>query len=275
MGSIKGDLQRVTPQLDALQNVIASRKAEAARLGLSAGGRRLPPMGGGAGMDSSGGGVRAGSGAAETDDPVSTVQGLSHSDAVLAGLKGQLLSVAQSLKGVVAKRSETVAQTAGRHQLYGGAGAMRDLGRGASGWAVAGGASITSGASGGGGGDAVISMPSRAGGAAAPFAAVTQAQLSRDPELQYLSARAKDVSGLESTIAELGTLFGRLASVVAEQHAGIERIDQDLEAAETDLERGQAQLQKTWESASSNRNLALRVLGVIVSFAVFYSVVLV
>jgi hypothetical protein len=105
--------------------------------------------------------------------------------------------------------------------------------------------------------------------------AVTQAQLSRDPELQYLNSRAQDVAGLESTIAELGTLFSRLASVVVEQGAQVERIDSDLEAANRDLEAGQAQLQKSWQSASSNSGLALRVMGVLVSFAVFYGIVLV
>jgi syntaxin 5 len=61
--------------------------------------------------------------------------------------------------------------------------------------------------------------------------------------MQYLSARAQDVAGLESTISELGSLFGRLASVVAEQGAQVERIDADLEAATGDMDRGQAQLQ--------------------------------
>ncbi len=284
MLSIKADLQRVTPQLDALQSVIAARKAEAARTGAAAGGRRLPPLaalgagsgaaagGSGGGGGGGGGGARGSAAAAESDDPVSTVQGLSHSDSVLAGLKGQLLGVAHSLKGVVAVRSDTVARSAVRRQLFGGAGAMRDLGRGAAAASSGSGAGGFGGSGLGGlGGDAVITMPS----AAPTFAAVTQAQLSRDPELQFLSARAADVSGLEATIAELGGLFGRLASVVAEQGAGLERIDQDLEAAAGDLDRGHAQLQRAWASAASGRNLALRVVGVLVVFAIFYSVVLV
>ncbi len=116
------------------------------------------------------------------------------------------------------------------------------------------------------------------GGSAAPsgaFSVVTQAQLSRDPELAYLTSRAQDVAGLESTIAELGTLFGRLASLVAEQGSVVERIDNDLEAASADLERGTEQLQRRWSTVSSNSGLALRVLGVLAAFALFYGIVLV
>jgi hypothetical protein len=276
--SIKADLTRVTPALDALQGVIDARKAEAARTGAAAGGRRLPPMapggvaggggGGGAGASASAsagsgsGGGGGGSGAGASVDPVSTVQGLSHSDSVLSGLKGQLLGVAQSLRGVVAARGETVARTAERRQMFGGAGALGGALEGAAG-------------GGGGGGDAVISVAPAGFAADEAFAAVTQAQLSRDPELQYLSARARDVAGLEATISELGTLFGRLASVVAEQGGAVERIDADLEAAAGDMNRGAAQLERAWAAAKSNRGLALRVLGVLVTFAVFYSVVLV
>ena len=124
-------------------------------------------------------------------------------------------------------------------------------------------------------GDTVLTIGGGGSGGATPFSAITQAQLSRDPELAYLSSRAQDVAGLESTIAELGSLFGRLASLVAEQGSVVERIDNDLEAASADLERGTEQLQRRWASVSSSSGLALRVLGVLACFALFYGIVLV
>jgi syntaxin 5 len=276
--SIKADLQRITPALDALQRVIDSRKEEAARVGAVAGGRHLAPQ--------AGGGRGGGPGSACSPlDPVSTVQGLSHSDAVLSGLKGQLLGVAHSLKGVAAARSETLAKNTERRQLFGGGGGARDLGRplafssspptaqqqqrdGGDHTAISIGASGSpAGSSAGAGGGG--------GGAAAPFSMVTQAQLLRDPELAYVSARAQEVAGLESTIAELGSLFGRLASLVAEQGSVVERIDNDLEAATHDMQRGTEQLQKKWDSVSSNSGLAIRVVGVVAAFALFYGIVLV
>ena len=269
--SIKIDLQRITPQLDALQSVLKTRHAEAARVGAAAGGRRLPPMTAPGGGANSGGGATATTTAAfaaaqhsnpnlSSVDPISTMHGLTHSDAVIAGLQGHLIGVASSLRGVVAARGEAVAKSTERRQIFGGAGSLRDLGRPMPAES-----------------DAVITVGPAASQSHQQhsFAAVTQAQLSRDPELQYLSARAHDVAGLESTINELGMLFGRLAVVVAEQGASVERIDADLEMAEGDIERGTAQLQKAWSAVSSNRTLALRVLGVVVSFAIFYAVVLV
>ena len=271
--AIKGDLQRITPALDALQRVIDSRKAEAARVGAVAGGRHLPPQApqGGAGGRGSGGGAgsaaaAAAAAAASALDPVSTVQGLTHSDAVLSGLKGQLLGVAHTLKGVAAARSETLARCTERRQMFGGSGGARDLGR-----PLAFGSAASPSPP---GGDTVLAIGAPPPDASA-FSAVTQAQLSRDPELAYLSARAQDVAGLESTIAELGTLFGRLASLVAEQGSVVERIDNDLEAASADLERGTEQLQRRWAAVSSNSGLALRVLGVLAAFALFYGIVLV
>jgi hypothetical protein len=279
--AIKGDLQRITPALDALQRVIDSRKAEAARVGAVAGGRHLPPQAAAAAAAAAAA-PRAGSAAAAAAaaaaaplDPVSTVQGLTHSDAVLSGLKGQLLGVAHSLKGVAAARSETLARSTERRQMFGGGGGARDLGRPLA-FAPPAPAAAASpaphedtvlaiGGGGGGGG----------GGAGGAFSAVTQAQLSRDPELAYLTSRAQDVAGLESTIAELGTLFGRLASLVAEQGSVVERIDNDLEAASVDLQRGTEQLQRKWASVSSSSGLALRVLGVLAAFALFYGIVLV
>lgn len=54
----------------------------------------------------------------------------------------------------------------------------------------------------------------------------------------------------------------------------MDRIDADLESATEDFERGHSQLQRYWDRVSSNRMLALRILGVLVCFAIFYSVVL-
>jgi hypothetical protein len=271
--SIRQDLQRITPALDALQSVIVARKAEAARVGAVPGGKHLPAavgVGGG-----SGGGGPAPPGGGAVVDPVSTVQGLTHSDAVLAGLNGQLLGVVHNLKGVAAARSETAAKSVERRNLFGGGGAARDLGRPLTVGSTAARAPPLpfggGGGGGGGGGDTMLPV----GSPAPDFSAVTQGQLSRDTELQYLNSRAQDVAGLESTISELGALFSRLASVVVEQGAQVERIDSDLEAANRDLEAGQAQLQKNWQSVSSNSGLALRVMAVVVSFAVFYGIVLV
>ena len=308
--AIKGDLQRITPALDALQRVIDSRKAEAARVGAVAGGRTLPLV-----SQASQQVTQAGGGAANSLDSVSTVQGLSHSDAVLSGLKGQLLGVAHSLKGVATARSETLAKSTQRRNIFGGGEGARDLGRPLAFLPASQQNGVEGGA--GGGGDVVLNVGGGGSrGSSAPnFQAVTQAQLSRDPELAYLNSRAQDVAGLESTINELGSLFGRLASLVTEQGAAVERIDADLEAANADFERGSAQLQvsplgaiyeipfvpcispfsiqstrftprlcsltlfflgiqKSWENVSSNSGLALRIVSVIAAFAVFYGVFL-
>ena len=82
-----------------------------------------------------------------------------------------------------------------------------------------------------------------------------------------MSQRAQDVRHVEAAVSEIASLFGRLASLVAEQGATIDRIDGDLEAAGGQMGLAEAQLQRAYAAASSNRMLALRIIGVLIAFA--------
>jgi hypothetical protein len=119
---------------------------------------------------------------------------------------------------------------------------------------------------GGGGGSASPSTPS----AADAFQQMSQAQLV--PEAAFLNARAQDVQQIERHIHDLSSLFSRLAHVVAEQGALVERIEDETESALQNMEAGQAQLGRYWERVSSNRGLALRVASMLVGAAILFSV---
>ena len=93
---------------------------------------------------------------------------------------------------------------------------------------------------------------------------MTQQQLSA--EQAFVSSRAQDVRHVEAAVSEVAQLFGRLASLVAEQGASIDRIDGDLEAAGGNLTLAQNELERAHAAAASNRMLALRVIGVLVAF---------
>lgn len=359
--SIKADVTRLGGTLDALQGVVDARRAEAARAGARPGLPLTTPVGGG-GVGGTGAAVAGrallssgsvavagvgGRGGAPPPPPpadvTSSVQGLAHSDAVLASLKGTLLRFGASLRGVVALRSEALRAAAARRGHFGAAGARpaRDLGRpldvgGAGGaWAAAGGAGgadaaalepaaqhgftavavapdaaggAASGASAaaarraaayggggafgsGGGGSGAAGGRAVAGsapvvlhGAASPgpgggarrgaadaFALVDQAQLAADPEAAYLDARASDVAHIEASVRELSGLFGRLAGLVAEQGEAVERIDGAADDAAARVDAGEAELRRAAERAASTRGLALRVLGVAVTFVVGFT----
>lgn len=49
----------------------------------------------------------------------------------------------------------------------------------------------------------------------------------------YITTRSTAIETIESTIAELGTIFSQLASMVAEQRETVQRIDADT----TDIQK--------------------------------------
>jgi syntaxin 5 len=93
-----------------------------------------------------------------------------------------------------------------------------------------------------------------------------ETQLLLDPvaENQYFDAREKAVTEVEQTIGELGQLFKRLAMMISEQAELVERIDEDIEAANSNADRAHTMLIQTYESVSSNRGMYMKI-GVIIA----------
>ena len=76
------------------------------------------------------------------------------------------------------------------------------------------------------------------------------------------AGRAQEMRKVESTIVELGTMFSRMTSLVAEQGDVIERIDADTIEVLDNVREAQSQLEQYFASISSNRGLILRLLAV-------------
>lgn len=94
----------------------------------------------------------------------------------------------------------------------------------------------------------------------------TQTMLLAPPsEVQYYDQRQQAVTEVEKTIAELGTLFKRLSSMISEQAELVERIDDDIENAIEQSELAEGALLKTYEQVSSNRGMytKLATIGVV------------
>jgi syntaxin 5 len=235
--SVQADLRALDARLDALSLFLAARRDAAAA--------NLPSL------------PRAGAGStAEPDNGDLSKQALSHGDAVVTSLKGQLLSMAGGLKGVLQTRTQTVKASAERRQHFGRS-ALRDLGK-----PLLLPSPATNDNS-NGSGDAIVTVGPIPTGANA-FQQVAMAQV--EPETAYLQARASDIVGIERSIGELSGLFNRLASVVMEQGSLIDRIDSDVEASLTQISAGESQLRRYLERVSSNRTLALQVTAILLIF---------
>lgn len=82
--------------------------------------------------------------------------------------------------------------------------------------------------------------------------------------------REQEVSQMQSTLAELGILFQRFGAVVAEQGELVDRIDNNVEAANAHVEDAHDQIRKYQKTTSGTRALMLKIFGVLAFIIVIY-----
>lgn len=75
-------------------------------------------------------------------------------------------------------------------------------------------------------------------------------------------------------LGEVGQLFKRLSTMIAEQSELVERIDDDIEAAVYDADRGQNALLKAYEAVSSNRGMYTKISAILLIFIIFFVIFL-
>jgi syntaxin 5 len=106
-------------------------------------------------------------------------------------------------------------------------------------------------------------VPNQSGGA------FMQMQLVEQQD-DYIQTRSTAIESIESTIAELGTIFTQLAQMVAEQRETVQRIDADTVDIQSNISGAQRELSKYYASISSNRWLMLKVFGVLIVFFLLF-----
>lgn len=109
------------------------------------------------------------------------------------------------------------------------------------------------------GGEHVIDMP------------VLQQEQAQLVPSSYLQTRAVAVENVQTTLAELGSIFEQLAVMVSEQGQMLQRVDDDVEDAVANTTAGQAELQKLWRSMQTNRGLVVRVFAMLFFFVVLFA----
>ncbi|OAA35813.1 syntaxin 5 [Metarhizium rileyi] len=93
------------------------------------------------------------------------------------------------------------------------------------------------------------------------------------PANVYIQQRGEAIEAIESTINELGSIFGQLATMVSEQSEMIERIDANTEDVVDNVEGAQRELLKYWSRVSSNRWLIAKMFGVLMIFFLLWVLV--
>ena len=83
------------------------------------------------------------------------------------------------------------------------------------------------------------------------------------------AARLEQARGAERTLANLGTMFGKMADLVVAQGETIEKVEDDVEAAHVDVYAGHEEIQKLYGITKGNRGLILKVFSVLIFFIIF------
>jgi len=92
------------------------------------------------------------------------------------------------------------------------------------------------------------------------------------PDQDYLQTRADAMSTVESNIVELGTIFNKLAGLVHEHREMVERVEDNVEDANSNISLSMGALTDTLDNLRSNRALALRLFSILVVFIVMFIV---
>ena len=82
------------------------------------------------------------------------------------------------------------------------------------------------------------------------------------------------VESVQSTIVELGGIFDQLRVMVAEQGSEMQRVDENVDDALSNVEQGHQQLLRYWRRVSSNQGLMIRVFAVLMFFVVLFGTVM-
>jgi syntaxin 5 len=92
------------------------------------------------------------------------------------------------------------------------------------------------------------------------------------PDQDYLQTRADAMSTVESNIVELGTIFNKLAGLVHEHREMVQRVEDNVEDANSNIFQSMNVLTDTLQNLKSNRALAMRLFSILVIFIIFFIV---
>jgi hypothetical protein len=97
-----------------------------------------------------------------------------------------------------------------------------------------------------------------------------QQQTQLIPDQDYLRERADAMSTVETNIVELGTIFNKLAVMVNEHAEMVQRVEDNVDDANTNVNMSMTVLTDTLMALKTNRALAMRVFSILVVFIIMF-----
>ena len=90
----------------------------------------------------------------------------------------------------------------------------------------------------------------------------------------YLDQRANAMQDIEKNLVEIGGIFTRLNTILAEHQDNINIIDDNVNESVANMEAGESQLMKYYDHVTSGRGLALKLFMIIATFMAFFIIFL-
>jgi len=92
------------------------------------------------------------------------------------------------------------------------------------------------------------------------------------PDQTYLRERADAMSTVETNIAELGVVFNKLAVMVSEHREMVQRVEDNVDDVENNMNLSMQVLNDTLTNLRTNRALFLKISSIIVLFVIMFIV---
>ena len=96
-----------------------------------------------------------------------------------------------------------------------------------------------------------------------------QAQLIQRQQQRQTVQRMQEARQAEKGLVELGTLFGKMSTLITQQSEVIDKVEDDVEAAFMDVSAGQQEITTLYSLKKGNRALILKVFGLLIFFIIF------
>lgn len=183
-----------------------------------------------------------------------------HSNSVVMSLQSQLATITIGFKEVLVSRTESIKEQKQRRDQFGSG-------------------SLASAYPGEGFGESSLLLASERSHAeetSLDFSGVDQNQQLAllDNQDSYLQEREKNIKTIYSKIEELGTMMGRLSTMISEQGETISLLDTNVTDIQTNVDSAHSELLKYFQGISSNRWLMFKVFGILIVFFIIFVVFL-
>jgi len=106
------------------------------------------------------------------------------------------------------------------------------------------------------------------GSTASAYAVQEQIQQRRNE--RDTKSRLENANQVEAAIAELGQMFGKMASLVSQQQEIVEKIEDDVESSLIQVDAGTEEIQKVFNIVQGNRTLILKIFALLTFFILFF-----